>query len=176
MAAYASSYIPTTTASATRAADVLKITGVTGLDSAPISTFAEIELVGAAADERGIISVDNGATATNIAQYLYASSVSLLRGLVVSGGATQWDAGTAAIATDVTVKVAGRSATNNFNAASGGALTGSDASGSLSASTTQIRFGDRYWNGAKPIFGYLRRAAIWNRALTDSELTAVTSG
>ena len=170
-AAFASSYIPTTTASATRAADSLTVTGVTGL-AYPVSLFVEFE--------RG---VDTGAFEHLLTTHagdsnhasLYVNSSDQGGGTTRQGGAAQASvAVTGALAVGTVYKVAMRVTTNDVQAAQGGTLATADTSCTNPPTPNTITFGN-VQNGGNPCYGYLRRLAIFSRALSDAELRALTT-
>lgn len=171
-AAFPSSYIPTTTASATRAADSLSITGVTGLDY-PLSLFAEFERAVDTGSTESFFMVDSG-NATNRAE-LYVEASDIANVFVRSGGATQANIAVgSAVSVGTTVKTATRVAVNDCNIARSGTLGTADTSVTAPTTPTTVRFGLNF-AGNTPCFGYLRRAAIWSRALTDAELQSVST-
>jgi len=169
-AAFPSSYIPTTTASATRAADVLTVP-VSGLDY-PLTLYAEFErAVDTASTEALVYLYVNG----NNYSRLSVASTDAGQMNVGSGGVTQANLLSAATISVGTVsRLAGRIASNDAIVALNGVLTSADASVTVPVGTMGLYFGAD-GVGATPCFGYLRRAAIWNRALTDAELQAVTT-
>ena len=170
-ASFPSSYIPTTTASATRAADVLTVSspGV----SYPLSLFAEFERV-----------VDTGAD-----EYQFQVEVSSTErvGMNVGGGgsdnfvcsqvaggvqvASPSVAGALALGTPY--KTAIRSALNDVRSVRGGTLSAQDTSAALPTTPTTIRFG-AFNASSNQSFGYLRRAAIVNSAVNDAGLQSMT--
>lgn len=172
MAAFPSSYIPTTTASATRAADILTVP-VSGIDY-PLSLYAEFER---AVDTGGFENIFfiQGATSENTAT-LYLSTSDLFTATCRSANVVQGTSPTAtAPAVGSTYKSAGRFATDDMIGALGGGLGTKDASVTLPASApATIAFGASVGGGSSS-YGYLRRAAIYSRALTDAELQAVTT-
>ena len=172
--AYASSYIPTTTASATRAADSLTVTGVTGLAST-LTAFAKIELSGAdssiSPNVRVAFSVTDGTT--NERMYLYNISGNI-GGLTQNGGVTQaapYVVGTVPVGTSI--KIAYRQDANNFQFCKNGTPGTPDMTGTLPGTPNQICIGGGA-GGAAPLYGYVSQAAIFSRALSDAELQAVT--
>lgn len=171
MASFPSSYIPTTTASATRAADVLTVP-VSGLDY-PLSLFAEFERAVDTGSTESFFMVDSG-NATNRAE-LYVEASDIANVFVRSGGATQANIAVgSAVSVGTTVKTATRVAVNDCNIARSGTLGTADTSVTAPTTPTTVRFGLNF-AGNTPCFGYLRRAAIWSRALQDSELQSLTS-
>ena len=169
-ASFPSSYIPTTTASATRAADVLTVP-VSGL-TYPLSLFAEAEYSSpsAATGTDYIFSTEASSIGVDSAS-LYFSGLQKPSWLVFSGSANQGNSAAAASASfGAPAKMAVRVATNDARFCSGGTLLAADTSLNLPASPTLIRWGS---TGGSNM--YLRRAAIWPRALSDSELTTVST-
>lgn len=170
-AAFPSSYIPTTTASVTRAADVLTVP-VSGIDY-PLSLFAEFEksaLVGATA---GILCVDSGSGSDEA--LLYSDSAERGHFFCETVSSVQADISiTGAVAANTVSRLAARIAADSFSAAGGGSLGTPDVSGTVPGAPTRILFGQRS-GGASPFTGYLRRLAIFSRALSDGELQALTA-
>jgi len=170
-ASFPSSYIPTTTASATRAADSLTVTGVTGLDY-PLTLFAEFERSADTGAPEGLIQVD---TATNDRAVLTVSSGDLGHLYVQDGGVDQVIASAAgAMAVGTVYKAAARISLNDSIVARGGTLSAQDTSCTMPDAPTSIRLGNQ--NGvSSPLFGYLRRLAVYASAKTDAQLQAMTS-
>lgn len=171
-ASFPSSYIPTGAASATRAADVLQVTGLTGVDY-PLTLFAEFERAVDTGGNEYAFGLDNNSTTDRA--MIYVGTTDLPSYIISTGSVSQASLTLgAALAIGSTVKVAGRVGANSGQAARGGSLGTEDTSVTLPATPTHIRFGTRN-GGSEPMFGYLRRAAIWNYALTDAQLQAVTT-
>jgi len=167
--AFPSSYIPTTTASATRAADVLTVTGLT--QSAPYSLYAEaqIPVVGPnsaawlqlGSDDNNFSTLYNssGTTGTTIDR-VGGSNDAVISTTYVSAQGSAW-------------KMAARYSTNDTRLAVNAVLGTLDTANSPPG-------GSQIWIGSgtatfSPAFGYLRRAAIFSRALTDAELQSLTT-
>jgi hypothetical protein len=171
LGAFPSSPIVTVAAAATRASDVLTYTaGV----SYPLSLWAEFTpLVSNAALNEGILTLDP-ATSSNRVEMM-RSTADTLRSVIDSGGVSQVDISGGAIANNVNSKAAFRVLTNDFKAALNGTITSSDTSLTYpAASPTQLLLGVRN-GGGSPLFGYVRRLAVFNSALTDAQLTASTT-
>jgi hypothetical protein len=87
--------------------------------------------------------------------------------------------GIASVATPLTnkavAKVAGRIEFNDVIICSNGTLSTKDSTASYFASPTKIEIGGSADVGQDRIFGYIRRAAIFNSALSDANLQKVTS-
>ena len=172
--AYASSYIPTTTASATRAADSLTVTGVTGL-AYPLTIYCECELSSDAAGNQPAIWIDNGSGNTDLANLAAQMSTKKLRSTITASSAAQADISSTAssLAVGSVFKGALRVATNDAQQGLNGALATADTSVTLPSSPTILRFGINNTPGY--LYGYLRRLAIFSRALTNAELQALTT-
>lgn len=172
-AAFPSSYIPTTTASATRAADVLTVP-VSGLGY-PLSLFAETDLVTLAGGSvsQSYFEIDDssgnnrallyGTNGGSQASRMYCATANVNQALPTVGSLT----------TGVR-KTAGRCSLNSFQVAGNGTLATEDTSGTVPATPNLLVFGKESGTGTE-LFGYLRRCAIWPRALTDAELQSVTT-
>lgn len=171
-ASFPSSYIPTTTASATRAADSLTVTGVTGLDY-PLSLYAEFERASDSGTDTGVFEVNNGTTTDRA--LLNINSSDLMQVYARTSSVDQVNATIAgALAIGTVYKTAARISTNDSRHALGGTLGTQDTSCTNPATPSKIVFGNQN-SGTVPIYGYLRRLALFSRALSDGELQAVTS-
>lgn len=169
--AFATSVIPTTTAAATRAADVAVMQGTNfsswynqtegtlfaDCDTAPSGGTAQRRIVyaGVSTDRFDLrLAIDGLSTGFN----------------VVSGGITQ-AAITGAGATAST-KIVGAYKANDFSAATNGVLGTSDTSGSI-PTISQIAFGSN--GSSESLNGHIRRIAYFPRRLSNAELQAITS-
>jgi hypothetical protein len=159
--AFPTSYIPTTTAAATRAADVASITGIT---VAPGCIFAQFS--NPASGSQGIVSINDN-TANNRIELRTSGTDPFLT--VVNGGATQADIDAGTIAANLAAKLAGRVATDNFGASASGGTEVLDSSGTV-PSITQLQIGrdqaGNYLNGR------LARLALLN--LSNTTLQRLT--
>jgi len=106
---------------------------------------------------------------------LSLNSSDLAEVFVKAGGVSQAQITvTGALTVGATGKAAARIDSNNAQISKGGSLGTQDTSVTVPASPTTIRFGANA-SGALPSYGYLRRAAIFSRALSDGELQALTA-
>ena len=171
-AAFASSYIPTTTASATRAADSLTVTGVTGLDY-PLTLYAEFERASDSGAHSGVFEVNSGSS--NDRALLNINSSDLMQVYARTSSVDQVSATIdGALAIGTVYKTAARISTNDSRHALGGTLGTQDTSCTNPATPSKIVFGNQN-SETLPIYGYLRRAALFTRALTNAELQAITA-
>ena len=163
--AFPSSPIVTVAASATRAADSLVYTaGV----SYPASLWCEFERPQLAGGSDYLPSLYNTGANTFL---MFLTSAGLLRTVVDAASVRQADFTIASpSATANTVhKAAARVATDNVRSVLNATLSAADTSATLPAAPTI------YEISASPLFGYIRRAAVFNSALTDAQLTASTT-
>ncbi len=170
----ATSPIVTTGSSATRAADVIQITGLT--IGQEVTVAADIALTGGdstvTSAGRFIFDLDGGTTADRV----YANNVNGALGFATvaasSTTASVEVAGTAAI--DATVKLAYRSRVNDFRMARGGTLSTADTSGAVPSALTRLTIGG-ISTGANQLSGFIRRLVIIPAALTDAQLQTLTA-
>ena len=169
-AAFPSSYIPTTTASVTRAADVATV-AVSGL-AYPLTLFAEVEVVTGidASAAQGILTT-SGAANNNV--QLMRGTASTLRA-TVTATTSQMDVSGGAMSALAIYKAALRVQTDDCKFTLNGAIVGSDSSVTLPSAPTTVDILNR-GGGGSPFFGYLRRAAIWPTAFSDANLQSVTA-
>jgi hypothetical protein len=169
--AFASSYIPTTTAAATRNADVAQITGTN------FSSWYRQDEGTLYAETRGVLgssiifSVDDGTTSNRIiAGYNAATSI---QWRVVAGGVEQLNVnpgGIPATAGDL-LRYAHAYRANNFGGAANGASTMAVSSGSV-PSVNRINIGSNVNSVGQPN-GHIRRFVYWPQAL-PGQLQAIT--
>ena len=170
-AAFPSSYIPTTTTSVTRAADVCSI-AVSGL-AYPMTLFAEFERVVDTGVTETILLATDG-TVNNYSGF-FVTSGDLARAAMAVGAVTQANpivAGALAVATSY--RVAARFTTNSVQVAKGGVLGTEDTSATTPASPININLG-MFPDGTAYSFGYHSEFAIIPGAFTDAQLQAVSS-
>lgn len=165
-ASFPSSYIPTTTASATRAADVLTCTaGV----SYPLSLWAEFERAVDTGGEEFL--VQTRADANNRFALIVASN-DTATAVAIAASTNNNVAVSGSVAINAVTKMAARYALNDVRVYRGATQGGNDTSAALPTDPTEIQF---HSNGSSQPFGYIRRAAIFNSALSDAQLEAITT-
>lgn len=172
--ASATSYIPTTTASATRAADTPFATPVSV--NYPLSIYAQFNrMVPAAYPSNTFAFTLDDTSANNRNGILVGATSGFPQSLVVAAGATQYNPSSAiALAPNVTIKLAGRVATNDARTAQNGTLMTASGAVTLPANPSHVRFGTNQ-AGTTWLNGYLLRAAIFNSALADAALQRATT-
>ena len=167
-ASFPSSYVPTTSASVTRASDVLTYTaGV----SYPLGLWAEFER-----------AVDTGGTETHVQLRFDADNRFNVGINAVDQSFTEAvaaaTANNAAVAGEVALntvtKHAARYGLNSVQVCRSGTLGTADTSAALPTNPTGMSIGAGN-AGASATFGYTRRIAVFTTALTDAQLQTVST-
>jgi hypothetical protein len=163
----ASSYIPTTDAPVTRAADNVSMTGTNfsswyDQDQGTWATQVSYSSIGV---QRGVLELQN----VNIPMRIEGNNsiTAYLDGTIVGGVAIQPFSSLAKIASRYT-KGASASIQPSFNGVLGFAGVGSN-----SWINDTLTIGNR---GGVYLFGHIQRLAYWSRELTDAEMIDVTGG
>jgi hypothetical protein len=167
--AFPTSYIPTTSATVTRSADVASITG-TAFSSwyrqDEGTVFAEYRTP--ASDTRGVVGFNDNTANERIAFYTSGADPKLT---VVDGGVTQADINGGTVTASVMTKSAGAFAVNDFALAHAGGAAVTDTNGTMPTP-------DRVLIGADQAGNYqndrIRRLTYWPTRLANSTLQEVT--
>ena len=166
--AFASSYIPTTTAQVTRAADNISL--ATALfPYSSVSGVLAADFVPAQGTSSNVAAVirDSGGT---VYSALLGSTGSLAQFVVRDGGASQ--ASLASTHARTRTKMAGAYKANDFRVSIDGAAVLSDTSGTVPAGISVLQFG-AFTGSANVIDGWIRNTRYFPRAtVTDAELQA----
>jgi len=170
-ASFPSSYIPTTTTSVTRPADIplIDISAYSPAITYPLTMYARFELNSLASDEQGVLCVDKSGGTTDVA-YLLVNSSAAGTGFIYGSGATQMQVSGGAIAAGAITKSAMRVAGNDGRYCQAGALATLDNTVVVPNSPDRIILGQRYNLGGKNLFGYLSEFAIIPGAVSDANL------
>jgi len=171
--AFPTSYIPTTTAAATRAADVASITG-----SAFSSWYRQDEgtFYGDVFRELAVPAsafpvIVDCRTGSNINQFSYVTEA--IAGTFISvSGVTQSELYPVVIAGARRRKIASAFASNNFAAAANGGVVLTDAVGSVPA-VSSMSIGSVN-NNSQFLNGTIRRLTYWPVRLTNAQLQTIT--
>jgi hypothetical protein len=168
-ASFQSSYVPTVAAAATRAADSLSYTAGVSYPASLWAEFSQDVLAGGGSNRIFQIddgSINNRATlymSTNVVTFRVSTSGSNVATVLVSG----------AISASVVYKAAGRAETDDVRVYRNATQGTQDTSAALPASPTTARVGVGVTTDEE-LFGYIRRVAVFNSALTDAQLQTVT--
>ena len=174
--AFATSYIPTTSAQVTRAADVASMTGdnfSNWYNADEGTVFIDFVIARQAATPgEGILDISDGTTQNSINFFYRAAGNTGSQ--VSSGGILQTDLSpTNIIAANQVIKLISAIAINNYATTGNGGSVQTDLSVNL-PTVSQINIGYRL-DSLKYINGHIRKIAYYPRRLTNSELQAITS-
>lgn len=173
-APFATSYIPTTTASATRSADSASMTGTnfSSWFNASAGTFVvEGDGTLSGATLPALIGIDDGTTNERM-QIRYNSTGSSFAFSVVDGGVVQASVGLGTITSGVVYKSASTYAANDFICALNGTLSTSDLTGTL-PTVDRVSFG--FAVNSAILNGHIRRIQYYPARLPNATLQALTA-
>jgi len=172
-AGYATSYIPTSGSTVTRNQDQFSRDGIGSLiNSTEGVLFAEIAALVEVDTNRRFITLNDGGASNNVVLRYEATGVITARYQV--GGVAQCSI---AFATTITNshKIAFKYKVNDFALWIDGTEVGTDTSGSVLAADTINKISFDSGNGSFPFFGKVKQLQVYKTALTDAQLTSLTS-
>lgn len=170
--AFATSYIPTTTAAVTRAADVAQITALSSIG------FNAAE--GAFLVEGSFNQVGNASRIINLYDGTYANQIYFIRttsslySLSSGSGGVQDGAAIAGTSTASLFKLAGAYKANDYAASLNGGSAGADTSVTTPVNVNQMLIGATRAN-AEVINGHIRRLRYYPKRLPNATLQALTA-
>jgi hypothetical protein len=167
--AFPTSYIPTTTAAATRSADVASITG-SAFSSWYNATEGTIYHQGATPTAANFFSIDDATTNNRITSFMTSATAPAF--FVATGGATQANISSSAITAGSTFAQANSYKANDFVIVTNGGTVSTDISGSV-PTVNKMVIGANI-GGAAVVNGTIRRLTYWPTRLPNSTLQAVT--
>jgi hypothetical protein len=172
--AFATSYIPTTTAATTRSADLASIGTLSPWYNAAEYTLYYEGMVQANSD--GVVYTGIGDTFDNTA---YFSRASPNQSWLVRSGASSVASLTTSFTptADVPFKMAGTVKANDFAFCLNGGSVATDTSGAAPVSAVRLGIGNAPWaaSGGNGRQQWIRRITYTPRRLTDAELQSLTS-
>jgi hypothetical protein len=168
LGSFASSYIPTTTASVTRQEEGLGCSAVSFINQAEGTMYAEATVNGT--PNSHLVTLSD--TTTNERIHIGNLGVGVDAFVVVDGSVVQANINIGTCLIDTNYKRAGGYTTNSFMYARNGVLSAEDTSGTL-PTVNYLRIGAQYV-GNSPTFGNIKNVAIWNKKLPDSALQDIT--
>lgn len=179
MASFASSYIPTTTATVTRAADVPSISGSNysgWANASEGSLYVEAQSFNSTASTT-VLAVISDATLNNRWEVALraGSAGGAGRTTITSGGSNSFDTGNVAspvFAINQNYKIASAAAADNFGYSFNGGVAVQDSSGAMPVSPNRMEIGNRL--GALYINGTIRRLCFWPARLPEATLEAIS--
>lgn len=165
----ATSYIPTTTGSVTRDADVISKTGVSGLIGQTEGTiYAEVDISSFVTGKR-LVELSNGSAANRM---VISVQGSLIQFLVQNASSTQATIDSATLSAG-RFKVAAAYASNDFVFYVNGVKAGEDFIGTV-PTLNQINIGGT-WNSILQFNDRIRAVALYTTRLTNAQLAALTT-
>jgi len=170
---YPTSYIPTTTAAVTRNADAISKTGISSLiNSTEGVLYAEINALKDPVDVNNWLTITDGTNANSVGIVFETNGKAT--GRIEVGGVGQ-----ASITTSVDysnfIKVAFKYKENDFAWWVNGVEVGTDLSGITFPSNTLNSLQFAYGSGSNKWVGNVKLLAVFNEALSDSELETLTT-
>ena len=170
---FATSYIPTSGSSVTRNAEVCNGSGAAqDFNSTEGVLYAEIAALANDGTTRAL-SLSDGSSSDRIF-ISYSSTDNNISSFGSTGSATQFSMGASVDATDFT-KVAVKYKLNDIALFINGSKVGTDTSATLPSTNTFTSLQLDSGAGASDFFGKVREVRTYRTALTDSELTALTT-
>lgn len=168
-----SSYITTTTVTATRQADIASVSSPS-VDY-PMTIYSQFNrTIGAFPTNTVSFTVSDGTQNNRISNIVLATT-SQSNPLVASAGVTQYGPSLSpALAANVTTKMATRAGASSANSARDNVLDTATGAISVPATPTVIGMGINSSNTGQ-LNGYLLRAAVFNTALADAALQRATT-
>ena len=176
---YASSYIPTSGSTVTRNQDQFSRDGIGSLINSTEGTLV-IEPRYFINDGIGTgrkIAISDGTSTNRIYITPYQGLASRIRYIFTNGGATQADLQVTGIDITISRKLAFVWKANRFELWQNGSKISEDTSGTTPSAGTfnEINLSSELGNGAEPFEGELKQLQVYKTALTDSQLTSLTS-
>lgn len=165
---FPTSYIPTTTASVTRAADNITATDAlqTALNSAERSAVINLGILPSIAGPPSILNLNNAAT-TNIASSIATATTA---SITANNVATTATLGSGSYTTTATKTGSSWGASGDSIVADNGTVA---TSANVMVPTSNIQIGARS-SSASFVNGYIQRLSVWNSRLPDASLKALT--
>lgn len=171
-ASFATSYIPTSGSTTTRTEDVCNNAGTSATfnDSEGV-LFAEIAALADDLSSR-VISLNDGSTSNRVI-ILYQTITNTIRVIVSSAGSIQFDSNTQNYDITNFNKIALKYKENDFALWVNGTEVSTDISGLTPIGLNNLEFNNA--NGTSNFYGKTKQLIYFNEALTDTELTALTT-
>lgn len=172
--AYATSYIPTTSASVTRNQDYIVKSGISSLIGSTQGTlFAEISSLSNTVTSNSITISDG--TYDNRASIIYSTGTNIIRVFVRVGGVLQFDANSTAFNITNFNKIAFAYKNNDFVFYINGQLIASSASALAFSANALNTFGFNEIGTTGVLNGRVKAAALWKTRLSNAELATLTT-
>ena len=176
---FPTSYIPTTSATVTRSADVASITGAnfsSWYRQDEGTVFAEFQtVIQDAANNRGVTAVDDGTNNNRVSLFIPAGNFPLgVASRVVSGGVATNPTNTGSITSSSIAKsaICYRVGTDGAAISVNGAIPAASSPASAPSGVNNLRIGTIF--GTNNLGGTIRRLTYWPSRLPNSTLQEIT--
>jgi hypothetical protein len=169
--AFATSYIPTTNAAATRAADSAVVTPISSFYNAVESTILSESSAFSVAADTTVLAINN-TTQNEQIDHRYAVTGLNTRVRVAGVNQAAFTSGSAPVSGTV-YKLAGAYTQNDFAFSVNGSAASTDSLGDMPTGLFQMEIGRRA--GSAIITGHIRKIAYWPRRLSNALLQQLTT-
>ena len=170
---YATSYIPTSGSAVTRIADVCNNGGNDQvINSTEGVLYAEISALANDGTSRQI-SLSSGSSATNKVSLNYTATSNQVQAFIRSGGSISFNETITLSDSTNLNKIALKYKSNDFALFVNGFKVASDLSGNAPTALSVLDFDDA--DGTSDLYGNVKDLRLYNTALTDNELIALTT-
>ena len=177
LGAFVTSYIPTTSSAATRAADSCSMNVASLLNLSEGTLWVEAKsgsgADAAAATSPRLLRLDDGSS-NNLHEIRRNAADNVLRGVTTTGGADQAVIVGAAFAVSTQLRAAYAYRANDMAFCQAAASVGADVTGTMPSGITTLRLGAAA-AGSGLFNGYIRGVKYWNKRLTNTQLQGVTA-
>ncbi len=173
MASFATSYIPTVATTMTRAADQASMTGTnfsSWYNQSQGTMYAEYDTF--AISTGWIFTISEGSGSTNYASLLKGASGLVNRFVTVSASVNQASMDIGSVARNTSYKLTGSYITNNNNFCVNGGAVSNDSTVTIPTNINNAYFGTYF---TQSMNGHIRKLSYYPKALTLTELVALTS-
>jgi hypothetical protein len=169
---YATSYIPTTSASVTRNADVISKTGISSLIGTEFTLFYDGYETTGGSSTRYVVLKGSGGTYENLIILETSTANRIALTIKNNAGGNEFFAISNSLTDGQRVKIGIRCKNNDFAFYVNGVLLGSQLSGSV-PTTSDLYLG--YYTDYADNYTIVNSLAIWQQALTDNQLEQLTT-
>ena len=175
LGSFASSYIPTSGATASRAADVATIpTSAFGYNSGAGTVVVEASLKSSSyPNSANIVSLADASNTDTTRLWVWSGADSTMRWSVYEGGVDQVDQ-TKPYTKDQLFSVAGAYKVNDFAISLDGSAVSTDTSGSVTSDVASLHIGTKT-GGTEFMSGHIKSIQYYPRRLTNAQLQELTT-
>ena len=172
---FPTSYIPTTSSSATRAADIASIpTSAFGYNDAAGTVVVEASLKSSSyPNSANIVSLADASNTDTTRLWVWSGADSTMRWTVLEGNVSQVDS-TKPYTKDQLFSVAGAYKVNDFAISLDGSAVSTDTSGSVTSDVASLHIGTKT-GGTEFMSGHIKSIQYYPRRLTNAQLQELTT-